>query len=166
MFTSNTMRCHISECEMSKCPFSTPLTPLSSSHHHPQQASQKQHCQGLRAVNKGKRDSIKKLSPFHPLQSERLECQAWKNRDAREKGGLEKVDSAWIPFGIMIAVKTKARGKEKLVGRGGGGGDVEGQRRRDRQAEGERERETPAVASPAVIIVLTFKWKALTMGAG
>lgn len=36
----------------------------------------------------------------------------------------------------------------------------------DRRYETDRQRETPAVASPAVIIVLTLKWKALTIGAG
>lgn len=75
---------------------------------------------------------------------------------------VEKVDSKWIPFGrhIMIAVKQN-RWKEKQE-------RLRERAQRHRKAGETKQtgRETPAVASPAVIIVLTFKWKALTIGAG
>lgn len=75
----------------------------------------------------------------------------------------------WIPFGrhIMIAVKQQQQQLQKKktkLGEEGGAGWARDTTLRDRLTDVRRTGgETPAVASPTVIIVLTFKWRTSTM---
>lgn len=145
------MRCHISGCENVKVSISPPGLVRSNTVR-------------ARAVNNGKKRGKTATRSFLPFTHYSQNVKPRKI-ETLANGRKNKVYSKWIPFGrhIMIAVKhnwgKESRGEADIGARTHRQTDMQGM-------ETDRPRETPAVASPAVIIVLTFKWKALTIGAG
>lgn len=103
MFTSNAVRCHISACEMSECPFLHPGEPEAT-------------LSRLSAVNNGKREARRQRGDVARMSG--LEKQR------RWRKGRKK----WIPFGRLIMMAVKLWG-----GKGGAERDTEETRRAGRE---------------------------------